>query len=289
MQASTICSKAVSSSGSSSRESPGQRHADIFRDPRLHSVQWRDLATVTNLEIVKELLLPAALLAASLISAATGHWVVALGFSFFFFLTGLRVVHNAFHGLLGLSRKSTEIILWVMSVLMLGSMHAVRFNHLRHHRLLMSDGDVEGKSADMPAWRVLLFGPAFPFMLHVNALKQGSRRLKTVVCGELALNVVWIYFALATGHSAVLRYHVSTMLVAQCLTAFFAVWTVHHHCDRSHYIARTLRNRIKNQLSFNMFLHIEHHLFPGVPTCHLPELSRRIDIVAPELKSKIVF
>jgi fatty acid desaturase len=64
---------------------------------------------------------------------------------------------------------------------------------------------------------------------------------------------------------------------------------VHHHCDRTHYIARTLRNKIKNGITFNMFLHIEHHLFPRVPTCHLPELSRRIDRVAPELKSKIVF
>ena len=75
----------------------------------------------------------------------------------------------------------------------------------------------------------------------------------------------------------------------KCLTAFFAVWTVHHHCDRTHYIARTLRNRIKNRVTFDMFRHIEHHLFPRVPTCHLPELSRRIDMAAPELKRKIVF
>jgi len=53
-------------------------------------------------------------------------------------------------------------------------------------------------------------------------------------------------------------------------------------------IARTLRHRIKNGITFNMFLHIEHHC-SGVPTCHLPELSRRIDRVAPELRSKIVF
>jgi fatty acid desaturase len=50
-----------------------------------------------------------------------------------------------------------------------------------------------------------------------------------------------------------------------------------------------MHSRIKNLLSFNMFLHIEHHLFPRVPTCHLPELSRRIDRVAPDLRSKIVF
>jgi fatty acid desaturase len=38
-----------------------------------------------------------------------------------------------------------------------------------------------------------------------------------------------------------------------------------------------------------MFRHIEHHLFPAVPTRHLAKLSERLDVAAPELKSKIVF
>ena len=67
------------------------------------------------------------------------------------------------------------------------------------------------------------------------------------------------------------------MAAGHCLTAFFAVWTVHHHCDRTHYIARTLRGRIRNALTFNMFRHIEHHLFPAVPTRHLAALSIRLD------------
>ena len=35
--------------------------------------------------------------------------------------------------------------------------------------------------------------------------------------------------------------------------------------------------------------HVEHHLFPTVPTCHLPKLAERLDEVAPELKTKLVF
>jgi len=42
-------------------------------------------------------------------------------------------------------------------------------------------------------------------------------------------------------------------------------------------------------VTFNMFLHIEHHLFPLRPTCHLNELSRRIDRGRAELKTRIVF
>jgi fatty acid desaturase len=263
--------------------------SDIFHDPRLRAVGWHDLVRVASFEILLEPLLPAAWLAASLLTAAYGHYVIALGLSFVFFLTGLRLIHNAFHFSLGLSRRATDIVLWVMSLVMLGSMHAVRFNHLRHHRLTLGEDDVEGRHAEMPAWRALLFGPAFPILLYITALRYGNRKLRATVSAELLLNAAWIALVFRVWNSSTLRYHVSAMAVGQCLTAFFAVWTVHHHCDRTHYIARTLRNKVKNGITFNMFLHIEHHLFPRVPTCHLGELSRRIDRVAPELKSKIVF
>jgi fatty acid desaturase len=37
--------------------------------------------------------------------------------------------------------------MFVLSILMLGSMHAVRFNHLQHHRHCMGDDDVEAMGA----------------------------------------------------------------------------------------------------------------------------------------------
>jgi fatty acid desaturase len=267
---------------------PGSQQ-DIFHDPRLVSVRWHDLVPVSRFEIFAELLLPAVWLALSLFVAWQRNYVIALALSFMFFLTGLRLVHNAFHSALGLSRRATDIVLAGMSVMMLGSMHAVKFNHLRHHRMALGEGDVEGRSAEMPAWRALLFGPAFPVLLHATALREGDRKLRFIVITELFANAVWIALVFGVLDNAALRYHIIAMAIGQCCTAFFAVWTVHHHCDRTHYIARTLRNRVKNGISFNMFRHIEHHLFPRVPTCHLPELSRRIDAAAPELKRKIVF
>jgi fatty acid desaturase len=153
----------------------------------------------------------------------------------------------------------------------------------------LAEGDIEGRAAEMPGWLALLFGPVFPVLLHITPLRYGNATLRATVIAELLMTMEWIVLVFGIWHSNMLRYHVIAMLTGQCMTAFFAVWTVHHHCDRTHYIARTLRNRIKNQITFNMFRHIEHHLFPGVPTCHLSELSRRIDHVAPELKQKIVF
>ena len=77
--------------------------------------------------------------------------------------------------------------------------------------------------------------------------------------------------------------------LAAFFTAFFAVWTVHHGCDRHHFIARTLRGKAKNLVSYQMFRHVEHHLYPAVPTCHLRELSDRLDAAAPELQTMQVF
>jgi len=71
------------------------------------------------------------------------------------------------------------------------------------------------------------------------------------------------------------------MLLANMLVGFFAVWSVHHGCDETVY-ARSERQPLVNLLTFNLLYHIEHHLFPAVPTNHLPELAERLDRAAPQ-------
>lgn len=258
-------------------------------DSRLRAVQWRDLTDLGPAEIARELLLPVPWLALSLGFAAWRLYPLALFASFFFFLTGLRVAHDAHHYNLGLPRAATEWVLFTLSVLMLGSMHAVQFNHLRHHKHCLDENDVEARSARMAWWQAVLWGPAFPLVLHSAALRQGRPHTRTWICLELIANGAVIAAAFFLWPSRPLSYHVSAMAVGQCLTAFFAVWTVHHDCDPSRDIARTLRNRLKSRIAFDMFFHVEHHLFPRVPTCRLPELARRLDAVAPELARKRVY
>ena len=93
-------------------------------------VQWRDLAAATPADAIRELLLPLPWLAGSLILAEFELYPPALLASFVFFLTGLRVVHGAFHYTLGLPRRATDCVMFAFSLAMLGSMHAVQWNHL---------------------------------------------------------------------------------------------------------------------------------------------------------------
>lgn len=120
--------------------------------------------------------------------------------------------------------------------------------HIRRRR--------RGRQTRGHAWRAVLFGPAFPILLHVTALRHGNRKLRATVVAELLLNVACITLIFRVLDSNTLRYHIVAMVVGQCLTTFFAVWTVHHHCDRTYHIARTLRNKLKNGITFKMFLHI---------------------------------
>src|SRR5438105_13371235 len=135
---------------------------EILHDPAMRRVAWRDLVSLTQRQVVAELLLPMPWLGGSLALAQFGLWWMALPLSFVFFLTGLRLVHGAHHYSLGLPRRMSEGVMCVLSVLMLGSLHAVQVNHLRHHKHCLDDDDVEGNCARMPAWLVLLTGPLFP-------------------------------------------------------------------------------------------------------------------------------
>jgi fatty acid desaturase len=94
--------------------------------------------------------------------------------------------------------------------------------------------------------------------------------------------------AVAAAKCQFLVYHIAVMATGELFSAFFAVWTVHHDLDER-VIARTQRARWKNVITYNMFYHLEHHLFPAVPTIKLPQLAKRIDRLAPGLEKKQTF
>jgi fatty acid desaturase len=260
---------------------------DPRHDCRLRAVRWRDLATLSPAGAVRELLLPLPWLILSLALADLHFWPLALAMSFVFFLTGLRVVHGAYHYALGLPRPATEWVMATFSVLMLGSMHAVQWNHLRHHRHCLAPNDIEAMGAHRSALGALLLGPRFPMALHRAALADASRPLRRWIFAELAANALWLVLLVVPCEA--LAYHVLAMALGQCLTAFFAVWTVHHDCGEHDALARTIRNPLRNALSFDMFFHLEHHLFPQVPTAHLSVLARRLDQAMPERRWRLAW
>jgi fatty acid desaturase len=45
----------------------------------------------------------------------------------------------------------------------------------------------------------------------------------------------------------------------------------------------------KDVLELSAFYHVEHHLFPAVPTCKLPILARRLDSLVLAVTARRVF
>jgi fatty acid desaturase len=260
----------------------------LRRSARIEAVAWRDLAGLRPAERARELLLPLPFLLAARAAFGAGVPLVPWLASAYFFLAGLRLVHDAFHGNLAISRRAGHGLLVLLSGLMLGSMHAVRITHLQHHRDCLGPDDVEGQTARRSAWRAIGAGLAFPFALHRAAWRRARGADRLWIAGELALTVVLVAAALS-GVWAQITHHVALMVIAQALTGFFAVWTVHHDVDAERQVARTLRHRVKSALALGMFFHLEHHLFPRVPTCHLPALADRLDAAAPELSKATVY
>lgn len=249
---------------------------------QLRAVAWRDLVPMRRIHGCRECLHPAPWLLGSWLLAARGDWALAAACSFMFFLTALRLNHEAIHFNLGFSRRGHAWVLHGLSALMLGSNSAVGFNHLQHHAHLGEARDLEGKAGRMSLWGVLAYGPLFPFEMHVGAWRRGSPELRRRMRIDLLLNLCVVAAAIATG-SPVLAWHLAAMSCAQCLTAFFAVWITHHHCEGEALVARTQRARLVNFLTYNMFFHLEHHLFPAVPVSRLGRLAARLDAAVPEL------
>ena len=73
----------------------------------VRAVPWKDLVQLSPSDVVQELSISLPWLIGSWIAASHQQYLVALGCSFMFFLTGLRQVHNAYHYALGLSRSAT--------------------------------------------------------------------------------------------------------------------------------------------------------------------------------------
>jgi fatty acid desaturase len=134
----------------------------------------------------------------------------------------------------------------------------------------------------MRGWQAVLYGPVFFVFLHVMGWRHGNRKQRAWIAAETSLVVaaVWLVAVLRPGRA--LEFYAATMILGQCLTAFFAVWSMHHDVDPERTIPRTERGW-RNALFLGMFYHLEHHLFPRVPTPNLPRLAARLDRVRPDL------
>ncbi|MDE4134242.1 fatty acid desaturase [Phaeobacter sp. QD34_3] len=242
-------------------------------------VPWQDLLDLRPWQKGIELTLPLPWLALSWALYASPLWPLGALASFMFFLCALRLNHEAIHGNLGLSRRFDIALLHLLSALMLGCNSSVAWSHMQHHRHAMGPGDLEGHCGHMSARDVLLYGPRFPLDLIRHCWQGGGRKWRLRMLRD-GLGVALVLALFVSSGAGFLMLHLAAMAVAQCLTAFFAVWITHQGTARTGQAGRSQRGFLA-RLAYLMFYHREHHLFPKVPVSRLPDLAARLDAQVP--------
>ncbi|PRY44470.1 fatty acid desaturase [Umezawaea tangerina] len=197
------------------------------------------------------------------------------------FVAVVTVTHDVVHRSIGLGRKGTEWALFLCGLVLLESGHAYRATHEQHHRIFPHEDDPEGYPANLSLVGAVLYGPVFLVGLWRWAFRRaaGDRVQRTWLLVEACAPF------LALGGGALLWSRTPALLVYAVMAVvgswvypLLTVYLPHHdYGDTPLTQTRTLRGRIIPAMFLELTYHLEHHLYPSVPSHHLAELGRRLD------------
>jgi beta-carotene hydroxylase len=217
---------------------------------------------------------PAAALAGVVTAAASGHLLWALLPLFLVFTTVVSLMHDAVHGALGLRRCGTDWTLFAAGAVLLVSGHAYRATHINHHRVFPGPDDPEGEAARMSLARALVAGPLHVPRIWLWAFRHARSQRRWLAAEALVLPA---YAAAGIACRPVLLY-AGLAIAGGWLYPLLTVRLPHAHPgDEPVHQARTLRGRVLPPLLLEQTYHLEHHLYPRVPSYRLPELARRLE------------
>jgi beta-carotene hydroxylase len=212
---------------------------------------------------------------------ALGLWWLSPLIVFLIFVAVVTVTHDVVHGTLGLNRRQTDWALFLTGLVLLESGHAYRTTHLQHHKLFPSDDDPEGYPARTSLLGAALYGPVFLARLWFWAFQRNAKRPTQRVW--LVVEALMPPLAIVCG---VLLWSATPALLVYAALAIVGSWvypllTVHlphrNFGDTPLSQTHTLRGTIIPALFLELTYHLEHHLYPQVPSHHLKELARRLD------------
>jgi beta-carotene hydroxylase len=224
---------------------------------------------------------PFLLLAAYGVAVSFGWWWLTPIIVFLIFVAVVTVTHDVVHGALGLGPRQTDWALFIFGALLLESGHAYRTTHLQHHRVFPGPDDPEGDPARLTWWGALLYGPVFLPRLWAWAYRrQRGRRVERrwllleAACActaPLAGVLVWSW-------TPALLVYAILVVIGSWVYPLLTVYLPHHdYGDSPLTQTSSLRGRLVPALFLELTYHLEHHLYPAVPSHNLPRLARRLD------------
>jgi beta-carotene hydroxylase len=239
----------------------------------------RELLTTTPWQRRRTLARPYIGVAVFAVVAALGWWWLTPFVVFGIFVAIVTATHDVVHRTLGLTERQTGIWLFLLGLVLLESGHAYQMTHRQHHRLFPSPDDPEGYPANLSFAGAVLYGPVFLVRLWCWSMRRADRRGRCWLVAEAA-----VPFAAVAGGMALWR--TTPYLFAYAVMAIIGSWVYplltvylphHDYGDEPLTQTRTLRGRVIPAIFLELTYHLEHHLYPTVPSHNLPELARRLE------------
>jgi len=247
--------------------------------PRLAEL-GSDLLVTTGRQRAATLARPAAGVAAFAVVSALRWWWLTPPVMFGIFVAVVTATHDVVHRSIGLGRRATGVWLFLLGLVLLESGHAYSATHTQHHRRFPAEDDPEGYPAELSLAGAVCYGPVFLVRLWCWAFRRakGQPGQRAWLLAEASAPFV----ALACGVAllpvtpALLCYAVMA-IVGSWVYPLLTVYLPHHDYGPTPLTqTRTLRGRLVPALFLELTYHLEHHLYPQVPSHHLPELARRL-------------
>jgi beta-carotene hydroxylase len=205
-----------------------------------------------------------------------GWWWLTPLVVFGIFVAVVTVTHDVVHRTLGLTEQETDRWLFLLGLVLLESGHAYRITHRQHHRLFPSPDDPEGYPANLSFLGAVAYGPVFLVRLWIWSFRRAGLRDRSWLMLEALIPVTAVVVGLL--YSRGLLFYAVLAIAGSWVYPLLTVYLPHHdYGDEPLKQTRTLRGRIIPAIFLELTYHLEHHLYPQVPSHHLPELARRLD------------
>jgi fatty acid desaturase len=207
-----------------------------------------------------------------------GWWILAVAVFPALFVSQVVALNDVMHRSIGLGPRATRLAVAFLGCLVIESGHAIRITHLAHHNQGGGPDDPESYVDLLPLRWLLAEMPRYRFRIWGYGWRNSSRRERRWICVELGFAATVIAASVSgTAPATVVVFLVLSILAGW---AFPLVSAVGPHADwgrddASH--AYRVRGRWLPRLMLNLPFHLEHHLYPEVPSHRLPELAKAIE------------
>lgn len=219
-----------------------------------------------------------------ILAAALDLWWLTPFIVFLIFVAVVTVTHDVVHGTIGLTKRQTDHALFWMGIVLMESGHAYKITHHRHHSAFPAeteDIDPEGYPAHISLIGAVLYGPIFLTRLWIWAWGQSHHNRRQRVWLLIEALIPWVIITLGISFWEQTPYILLYAVLAIIGSWVYPLLTVYFpHKDfgdtpltQTH----TLRGRIIPAIFLELTYHLEHHLYPQVPSHHLKTLAERLD------------